>query len=362
MKRLRFKLPSIRFSGKYDEETTSSFVKETDVNQEYYKAFRTQSYTDICNKVQTHVRFDGEPSSSSSVHGPSIHLCDILLEPQSETIANLTNTFNLNHPLIDFFKASLRSWKIYEELLESIHQVNTNHLRVKHIIKLAQRVPYDTKIFEELDSYSSLVNPLSEFDPQKFPTLHIDQKLLLKKLTTKHKRIKRKQKVINFFKKAGGCVLVASYTVLAVALLVLVCHGLIVTVASSGLIASFFGLIKNSNFAKKRVKPSKLKRIGAQLDVAAKGVYTMIKDLDTIGWLVGRLHNEVEFGKAMARRCFRTRKADVWEEVMREFRVHDICLLEHLEELEDHIYLCLLNVNRSRKLLVDEIIPGHIEN
>ncbi|KAI3816322.1 hypothetical protein L1987_16015 [Smallanthus sonchifolius] len=181
MKFSRFRFPSIRFSGKYDEDFTSSFIKETDVNQEYKKAFRTQSYTEICNKVQT---------SSSSIHDHYNHLCDILLEPQNETLANLTNTFNLHHLLIDFFEASLKSWMICEELLDSIHQVNANHQKFKQIIKLAQRVPYATKLYEELASYSSLVNPLSEFDPEKFPTLHIDHKLLLKKLTTKHMRIK----------------------------------------------------------------------------------------------------------------------------------------------------------------------------
>ncbi|XP_021999543.1 UPF0496 protein At1g20180 isoform X1 [Helianthus annuus] len=358
MKLSMFKVPSIRFSGKHDEESTSSFIKETDinVNQEYKNTFRTQSYTDICTKVQTHIQFNVEPSSAS-IHDRYIHLCDILLEPQSETLDNLTNTISLHPLLIDFFKASLNSWMICEQLLESIHQVNTNHQKVKQIIKLAQiRVPYGTKIYEELASYSSLANPLSEFGPQKFPTLLIDHKLLLKKLTTKHKRIKRKRKIINFFKRAGGCALIASYAALAVALLVLACHGLVVTVASPGLIVCLLGLIKKTNLAKKNVKPSELKRVGAQLDVAAKGVYTMIKDLDTMGWLVRRLHNEVEFGKAMARKCFRTRKADVLEELMREFRVHESCLLEQLEELEDHIYLCLLNVNRSRKLLVDEII------
>ncbi|XP_076913476.1 UPF0496 protein At1g20180-like [Bidens hawaiensis] len=181
--------------------------------------------------------------------------------------------------------------------------------------------------------------------------------MLLRKLTTKHLRIKRRRKIINFFKKASGCALIASYTVLTVALVILACHGLVVTLAAPGLIPCLFGLIKNNTrLAKKKVKPSELKRVGAQLDVAAKGVYTMMKDLDTMGWLVRRLHDEVEFGKAMACRCFRTQKADVLEEVMREFRVHESCLTEQLEELEDHIYLCLLNVNRSRKLLVEEII------
>ncbi|XP_071733100.1 UPF0496 protein At1g20180 [Rutidosis leptorrhynchoides] len=339
-----------RLSGKHDKHSTGSFVKETDVNEEYKKAFRTQSYTDICNKVQTHIRFD-DTSSSSSIHD----LHDILFEPQSETITNLANTFNLHHLIIDFFEAGLEAWKICEQLLESIHQVNANHRKVKHIIKLAQRVPQGTqlpKTYQEVASYLSSRNPLSDFGPEKFPK-YTQHKLLLKKLTTKYIRIKRKQKIIKILKKSGACALMSLYLVLAIALMVLVCDGLVMAAASPGL----FGFIKKKNLAKKRVKTRELKRVCAQLDVAAKGVYTMIKDLDTMGSLVGRLNNEIEFGRAMARRYVRNQKSDVLEEIMKEFKVHESTFMEQLEELEDHIYLCLLNVNRSRRLLVDEIMP-----
>ncbi|GKA36419.1 UPF0496 protein-like protein [Tanacetum coccineum] len=352
----KIKFPSVRSNGKYDAESTSSFIQETDVNEEYKKAFRTRSYTDICNKVQTHIRFDSN-ASSSSIHDQYVHLCDLLLEPQSETIAHLSKTFDVHHLLLNFFEAGLEVWKICEELLESVHQANANHHKIKQTIKLFERFPCGTIIYEELDSYSSLVNPLSSFGPIKFPTLHGSHKLLLKKLTTKHTRNKRKQKLHKVFKKSGGCALVALYTILAIALLVLACHGLVVAAASPGFLACSFGFIKKRKLAKIGVKTSELKRIGAQLDVAAKGVYTMIKDLDTMGWLVERLHNEVEFGKKMAHKCVVNRSPDVLDEVMREFRVHETCFLEQLEELEDHIYLCLLNVNRSRRLLVDEIMP-----
>ncbi|KAI3734403.1 hypothetical protein L6452_13871 [Arctium lappa] len=356
MKFSNFKFPSITFRGKSDKQSTTSFVKEMDVNQEYLEAFRTKSYIDICKKVQTHIG-----SSSSSVHDHHVHLCDILLEPQNETIANLVETFGVHHLVLDFFQAGLEAWQICEQLLESVHQANANHRKVKRVVKLAQRVPDAKrcrKIYEELASYSSSVNPLSAFDPEKFPKLHTNHKQLLKRLTAKHTRIIRKQKLITFLKKSGGCALIASYAVLAVVLLVLACHGLVVTVAAPGLIGCFLGFTKKRGAGKTGVKTSELKRVGVQLDMAAKGVYTMIKDLDTMGWLVGRLHNEVEFGRAMARKCVGNRKPDVLEEVMKEFRVHESCFLEQLEELEDHIYLCLLNVNRSRRLLVEEIMPS----
>nr|XP_043619228.1 UPF0496 protein At1g20180 [Erigeron canadensis] len=360
MKFSKFKFSSIRSSGKYDKESTSSFINETDVNEEYKKAFRTQSYTDIYNQVQTHMRYD-RGSSSSSIHDHYVRLCDILLEPQSETIANLDKTFNLHHLLLEFFKAGVEAWKICEDLLESIHQINTNYRKVEQIINLAQRVPNGKQcpiLYEELASYSSLMNPLSDFGPEKFPKVHTNHKMLLKRLTTKHIRIKRKDKIIKIVKKSGGCVLVGLYVILAVTLLVLACHGLVVAAASPGLIACSLGLVKKASSEKKGAKMSDLKRVVMQLDVAAKGVYTMIKDLDTMGWLVGRLHNDVEFGRSMAQKCIKNRNPDVLEEVVREFNVHGRCFLEQLEELEDHIYLCLLNVNRSRRLLVEEIIPG----
>ncbi|GJY02638.1 geranylgeranyl pyrophosphate synthase, chloroplastic-like protein [Tanacetum coccineum] len=53
-----------------------------------------------------------------------------------------------------------------------------------------------------------------------------------------------------------------------------------------------------------------------------------------------------ELVERMAPKCVVNWSPDVLDEVMREFRVHETCFLEQLEELEDHIYLCLLNVNR----------------
>ncbi|KAL4575459.1 hypothetical protein LXL04_022303 [Taraxacum kok-saghyz] len=355
MKFSGIKFSFMRFRGKHNKQSPARFAnKDMDVNEEYMNAFRTQSYLDICDKVQNHITFDNK---SSSIHHQYIHLCDIFLEPQTETIANLSKTFNLHHLLLDFFESGLQAWIICEELLESIHQVNINHHKVKRLIKLSQRVPNSKKIHEELASYSSMVNPLSDFTPSKFPKIHINHKLLLNQLTTNHTRITRKRKLLICLKKCGGYALIASYTVLAITLIVLACHGLVVTLASPGLFACFLNSIKT----KKGLKTSELKRVCAQMDIAAKGIYTLIKDLDTMCWLVGRLHDEVEFGKVIASKCV-GKKFDLMEEAVREFRVHDGCFVEQVEELEDHIYLCLLNVNRSRRLLVQEIMPTSSQN
>ncbi|KAL8218420.1 hypothetical protein R6Q57_021793 [Mikania cordata] len=338
------------------KQSTNRFVNETNVSKEYLDVFRTNSYIDICHKVQSHISLDNEASSSASCDH-YIRQFDILFEPEIETMANLAKTFGMHSLILDFLNAGLESWRICEKLLQSVHQANTNHHTIKRVIKLAEMVPKSdqhVEIYNELALCSSLTNPLSDFSPEKFPKMNDHLKLLLKRLTTNRTRIKKKRKLIICLKKGVGCALVASYTVLVVALLVLAFHGFVGIVTSPGLISCLLGLTKKVKMAQKGLKTGELKQAGVLLDVAAKGVYTLIKDFDTIGSLAERLYNEVEFERAMARNCVGNLKSDALEEVMREFRVHERRFMERLEELKDHIYLCLLNVNRSRKALEEE--------
>lgn len=69
-----------------------------------------------------------------------------------------------------------------------------------------------------------------------------------------------------------------------------------------------------------------------------------------------RLFDEVEHRKALADMCVRNKKPELLKEVVKEFHTHDLCYLEQLEELEQHIYLCFHTINRSRKLVMDEIM------
>ncbi|KAG0484265.1 hypothetical protein HPP92_008344 [Vanilla planifolia] len=52
--------------------------------------------------------------------------------------------------------------------------------------------------------------------------------------------------------------------------------------------------------------------------------------MDTVSRMVRRVHDEVEHGRDVAR-------------------------LEQLEELEEHVYLCLLTINPDRRLFAEEM-------
>ena len=104
-------------------------------------------------------------------------------------------------------------------------------------------------------------------------------------------------------------------------------------------------------------------RLCEQLDLAAKGVYVLINDLDTMSRMVKRLNVEVEHRKVVAEVCVRNGKSEILlKQVMRDFHEHESSFLEQLEELEGHIYLCFLTTNRSRRLVVQQITDKKVKH
>jgi hypothetical protein len=104
------------------------------------------------------------------------------------------------------------------------------------------------------------------------------------------------------------------------------------------------------------LKTRLLEKHGEQIDVAARGVYILINDFDTMSRMIRRLHDEVERRQAAAAVCVKNGKREILKEVVREFHANESSFLEQIEELEEHIYLCFLTINRSRRLVFQEII------
>lgn len=92
------------------------------------------------------------------------------------------------------------------------------------------------------------------------------------------------------------------------------------------------------------------------MDAAARGVYILINDFDTMSRLVQRLNDEMEHRKFAAGVCVRRGKNEAaLMEVVREFQMHELGFLEQLEDLEKQIYLCFLDINQSRRLLIQQL-------
>lgn len=365
-------------AGRSPKERGNSLSNKLNVNEEYKEAFRTKSYVEMWSKVQDQLRktsIDGVDKVASPSN-PSLpfylHLSDYIFEPQQqETLREMMGSLKFHHLLVDYFEASSKACRICELHLQCIQQTRGNYKKIRRVIKLSKRVhdsaDFSDKIrgamFRELAAYALLENPLSMFfSTEKFHDFHDDNVVLLHGLTSEKKRIMRKAKFRRICIRVGGGCLVISHTALLIALLVIAIHSMAGIVAAPGLMGcSLYAFRKQIKLVHRGLEKSRLEKgLGAQLDLAAKGIYILINDFDTVSRLTRSLFDEVEHQKALADMCVRNNKPELLKEVVKEFHIHYSSYLEQLEELERHIYLCFHTINRSRRLVMDEIMvaPG----
>ncbi|KAL2319059.1 hypothetical protein Fmac_032935 [Flemingia macrophylla] len=338
------------------------------VNEEYLEAFRTKSFIEICNKAQggfgkTSTKTLSSSSSSSSPS--SIPLCrqltEYLLEPRQETITNITQSLKPHHLLVEYFEASLESCRCCDTILEAIHSMRFAYRRISRVVKLSKRVMDDENnqtnnkdtIFRELASFALQNNPLSIVSTEQFRDIHDKYVELLHSLRSTRRKIRRRLTLKRVCKNIAGVALVTSHSVILVALLVFAFHSMVGLVAAPSILCGLIGLFVKKD--RERVGLRACERLCEQLDVAAKGVYILINDLDTMSRMVKRLHDEVEHRRVVAQVCVRNAKCEILNQVMREFCDQESSFLELLDELEGHVYLCFLTTNRSRRLVVQEI-------
>ncbi|XAR64216.1 hypothetical protein NMG60_11024475 [Bertholletia excelsa] len=358
-------MPSSTQPRRCEEEPLDCLDDKRSVNEEYLQAFRTKSYTDIYNKVQVQLESKGLDSLAASSPLPSLaHFSNHLVQPRQEALINWDEGSTNFHRLInDFFDASFQGSHVCELLLQCVHQARMNYRIVQKVISLATSTcglwENDTNtiqfhaVLKELNSFAKLKNPLLVTSASKFRELHDDHGLLLRGLMVKLRKIRRRAKLIRCFKNFVGFSLVISCTALAIVVLVLAIHGMVGIVAAPPLGLCSLGFVQRRiKWVKRELKRSSMEGLVAQLEVAAKGVYILIKDLDTMSRLVRRLGDEIDHGKVISDICVRSGRREVVKEVVREFQINQTCFLEQLEELEEHVYLCFLNLNRLRTLIL----------
>ncbi|TKY75273.1 UPF0496 protein [Spatholobus suberectus] len=337
------------------EREEGSFCGTPNVNGEYLAAFRTKSYVEICNKAHGELKNASTRRLSSTSSSFNVHLTEYLLEPHQEIVANM----KVHRLLVDYFEASLEACRCCDTTLQAIHQTRLAYARVTSVVKLSQTGPYDQSqnpIHAELSSFVLQNNPLSSISPAQFRDIHDRYVILLRGLITKKGKIQRTLTIKCVCKKVGGIGLVISQSALLVALLVFAFHSVIGLVAAP-CIATLFGLVVRKRFkwSHERLNRNSSTRLCEQLDVAAKGVYVLTNELDTMSRMVKRLDDEVEHWREVADICVKNYKCEILKRVVKEFQDNESNFLDMLEELEEHIYLCFLTVNRSRRLVMQEI-------
>lgn len=342
-------------------------VDQLSVNGEYISTFRTNSYIEMLQKAHeyrlgTKSLSRIHSSSSSSSLPLRVGLCDYLLEPRQEVLINLKESSDLHPLVVNFFEATFAACNICDLVLSSVNQARANYSRIQWVIKLAsctglyvsktlipisQDLPSQTivpadlprreefncevresigcidytdaqcrTLLDELASFAMLKNPLLSISPSQFGDIHDNHGYLLQKLTMKCRKVKMRAKFTRCCKKTLG-----------------------------------LGL-----------NTSSLERLGAQLEIAKKGIHVLIYNFDTMSRLVKRLEDQIEHSKVVSDVCVRSGKMEVVKKAVGELGNDQKGFLEQLDELEEQIYLCFLNINRSRRLVMEEIMGLQQEN
>ncbi|XP_059629519.1 UPF0496 protein At1g20180-like [Cornus florida] len=345
---------SINKDGKESKEAQKSL----NVNEEYLSALRTKSYADFFSKAQS---LANEPKSPSYCHH---RVSDILLEPGQETIVSvlesavlISKKSDLKALILNYFDISAEASKICSHLLRSIIQVQTNCSFIQQALDTIDSPSPEQHglIISELRSSIVLNNPFSDLNKQDFKLIHDKYSSVLQHLKSKKRKVARKIKLIKCFNKASGICVTTACGLVAVAAIVLAARTLTALVLGPAILGIPVKPLKKQLRSLQFLRCGFLRKVGEQLDVAAKGTYILNRDFDTLSRLVARLQDEVEYKKEMIQMCLDRREDKFSIQVLKELKKSNVGFRKQVEELEEHVYLCLVSINRARALVIKEI-------
>lgn len=338
----------------------SSQLSDEDVREEYAHAFRTESYNEFWTRVLALSNGDSskciQVESTTAARLSSYRLfTEQLLEPDQSMVIRLLDLVKTHSLIRDYFSETANASVLFGLLLKDIDRIRIRYRSFKTIINSLETarilsVNRFSGIITRLTEFSNLANPLAPSAPtaSQVRVTQTGCSELLKQLELSRDKARAKLKLLNISKHGSATFLVA----ISVSLTIIVAsHALALLVAAPGLIAASFELASTRRLA----------RVSGQLDAAAKGTYILNRDLDTISRLVVRLNDELEYMRSVVK--FWLERGDsrlqASGEVARQLKKNDASFSQQLDELEEHLYLCFMTVNRARNLVMKEILdPG----
>ncbi|KAL4332169.1 hypothetical protein GQ457_07G020390 [Hibiscus cannabinus] len=340
--------------------------KSLNVNDEYLSTLRTKSYIEFSSKAQT---LANEPSSSYKFFQ--------LLEPCQDTVSSILESAILSEIpelktlIFDYFDISAEASKICGHLLTKINQIQRNYRFIQRALdSLDDHYQCPKKfgqILSELNSFVALKNPFSNPNKHDFQMINEKYSSILHHLKSKKRKVSRKIKMIQFIHKASGICLTTASGLIVVIAIVIAVHTLAPLLMAPAVLS--FVPVNLLRKKKKRIfkkfpclKCGFLRKVGDQLDVAAKGTYILNRDFDTMSRLVSRMNDEVEHKKGIIRICLERQREDhrFCLQIVKELKKCNAGFWKQVQELEEHVYLCLVTINRARALVIKEMTTSFL--
>ncbi|PWA38743.1 UPF0496 protein [Artemisia annua] len=339
--------------SKKDKKQLRDCTRSINVNEEYQRALKSKSFAEFFSKARLVVQNPSLSVSQSFCHDI------VLLEPDQETIAmvleskTMSEYFNVKDLILDYFDISSEATNMCTKLLKSIAQIQSSYASTQRILdKFIAGITSSN-----LCDLITRKNPISNITKQDFEVICSKYSATLHKMKIERRKVAKKMKLISMVNKASGICVTAACGVVAVAAIALAAHTLTALVMGPAIFSFPLKKLKKKLGNLKFMKSKFLKRVGDQLDVAMKGTYILNRDFDTMIRLVSRLHDDIERNRRIIELCFERGRGEdkICLQVLRELEKSDVCYRQQVNEVEEHVYLCLLTINKARALVIKEL-------
>lgn len=334
---------------------------DIDVREEYANTFRTESYYHFWAHVLELT--DNDPAtrrsmdSTSAARLPSYRLfAEYLLDPDQPTVTRLLAVTQIrpdNRALLtEYFSETANVSLLCGTLLKDIKETRSSYKPVKKSLQSIQIMENSacsqtSLISSRISKFTKFSNPFVPSSPSlaRFRAMQASCLKMLHQLETGRGKAQAKLQVLKNVKCGSAICLViltASITIIVVS------HALAIAVALPGFMVASLDLRSSK----------RLTAALAQLDAAAKGTYILNRDFDTISRLVTRLQDELDHIQSMVGFWIELKGKDqvqVSGEIACQLKKTDSSFREQLDELEEHLYLCFMTINRARDLVAKEI-------
>ncbi|MQM09059.1 hypothetical protein Taro_041920 [Colocasia esculenta] len=304
--------------------------KKFDIEGLYRSAFRTKSYEDILKEFQEDLKpithhEEQEQAAAAEVVCPlpdPVHLTSDFDEEGMESLLPDAVQAPLHDLLRDYMESATKAYDFCYLLLKSIKRARANACVLRRVVRMHKcDLPCEgttaeerRRVFTDLVRVAQLDNPLSQPELASSPATEGMYAPVIPQLRSLLRReARRRSGFVGFCIKAMGTAVPAC------------------------------GASRRGQLA----------GLGARLDEAARGGYVLDREFHTLGRMLARVNDEIEHGRIVVREFLQGRPGRYpWREVMRLLQTEEGWLLEQLQELEQHAYLCLLTINRARKALL----------
>ncbi|KAL6575056.1 hypothetical protein OROMI_012341 [Orobanche minor] len=344
------------YSGDNTPASSVQLSPTINLTQEYTLALQTNSYSEIRRTFQQDTSFD---QNIEIGHADAIskepHLLEQVLRPGRESVRDALSQItpsSLTHLVATYFEHSEHTSRLCLHLYQSIYHARLLYTPIHNIL---DDLPLDShsaslsrcnSAFNIFIQFDRLPNPFLPPDSLDFDDIRRSFSQLRQQLDRHLRKSKsRAGQMRNCSSGSALCLIVATVGV-AVSAVVIAGHAMVALV-----VGSLCGAVLPSSLTKNQVVHV------AQLEAAAKGAYVLYNDLDTIDRLVSRLHGAVENDRLLVRLGLERGVGDGHSvmEVLKQIQRNRSGLVQQLEDLEEHIFLCFAAINRARSILLQEI-------